>query len=131
MERLIGVYDSDGGLWGDLRYIGGKILGTANCPLCEITHGWHPTGRRSWKQLRSELPMPMDLVHRNEVSPEILHAAGGRTPCLIGLVDGRIVRLLGPEDLEACAGDVSVFRQTLEAKMGAQGLDVASAPKER
>ena len=37
--ELVGVYHADGSLLGELRYIWGKLRGTAHCTLCDITHG--------------------------------------------------------------------------------------------
>ena len=33
------VYDADGGLVGEVRYVVGHLLGRAECALCDITHG--------------------------------------------------------------------------------------------
>ena len=38
IERLIGVYDADGGLRGELAYVLGHLAGRAECALCDITH---------------------------------------------------------------------------------------------
>lgn len=36
--ELIGVYNADGGLFGELRYLVGNARGTAHCALCNIAH---------------------------------------------------------------------------------------------
>ena len=37
--RLIGVYDANGTLSGELAYWIGARLGRRHCSLCDITHG--------------------------------------------------------------------------------------------
>ncbi|QYH35289.1 hypothetical protein [Salinibacterium sp. M195] len=36
--RYTGIYNADGGVWGETRYVIGHMLGTAACSLCDITH---------------------------------------------------------------------------------------------
>ena len=38
ISELVGVYDADGGLPGELAYLWGKLRGTRHCGLCDITH---------------------------------------------------------------------------------------------
>ena len=38
VNRLVGVYDADGGLLGEAAYVWGKVRGTRHCALCDITH---------------------------------------------------------------------------------------------
>jgi hypothetical protein len=108
--RYLGVYDADGGLAGELRYVLGHLLGTAECALCDITHS--PLGRRrSWDGMVAALPAPFALRHRNELT-ESEHRAlehMGLPVVATQLSDGRWVRLLGREELERCAGDVTAF----------------------
>ena len=65
--RLVGVFHADGGLNGELRYMIGKVRGTAHCELCDITHGLNPLGKKQWRELSAELPLPIELVHLNEM----------------------------------------------------------------
>ena len=39
VTALTGVYQANGSLSGELRYVVGKLLGSAHCALCDITHG--------------------------------------------------------------------------------------------
>jgi hypothetical protein len=38
VRRLVGVYDADGTLRGEVGYWVGARLGRAHCALCDITH---------------------------------------------------------------------------------------------
>lgn len=70
--RLVGVYDVDAGLLGEIAYVTGRLLGIAHCALCEITHtaaGEKP----SFALARSGLGVPMLTLHRNQ-QPEALRA---------------------------------------------------------
>lgn len=129
--RILGVYDADGGLSGEIRYVIGHLLGTAECSLCDITHS--PLGRRrSWDRMVAELDIPFDLRHRNELT-------GAETRALQGLELPVVVGLEGPDRrnssdalsepltarvlldrtaLEGCAGDVGAFHAKLTRTLG-------------
>ena len=40
LKAIWGVYHADGGIVGELRYVFGKLRGTAHCALCDITHSY-------------------------------------------------------------------------------------------
>ncbi len=73
--QLVGIYDADGTLAGELRYALGKLTGRAKCALCDITHGWNPMGSRQWKQACAASPVELVLVHRDEATAAQIAAA--------------------------------------------------------
>ena len=112
--RFLGVYDADGGIAGELRYVVGHLLGTGECALCDITHS--PVRRkRTWDAMVAELDAPFDLRHRNELTEaEALVLTPMGLPVVAAeLTDGRWVELLGRDALDACAGDVGAFARVL------------------
>ena len=117
--RLIGVYDADGGLPGELRYVVGRALGRAHCALCDVTHG-AVRARTEFRRCADGLGVPFDLLHRNEAGPELLVA--GLPSVLARTDDGEVVPVLGPDDLEACAGDVDAFERALRDALASKGL---------
>lgn len=116
--ELLGVYDADGGLAGELRYIVGHLLGTAECSLCDITHS--PLRRKpAWDALVRELDPPLTTVHRNEVPGRFAPLVAASPLPLVAAAssDGRVTVLLGPAELAACDGDVERFRAALLARL--------------
>lgn len=113
ITRIVGVYDADGGLRGELAYIAGKLAGR-HCSLCDITHS-PVRRRREWDAYVSSLSVPFDVVHRNERSPSITAATAGREACVVAECDdGRIVFLLSDDDL-AQARDVAGLARALDS----------------
>lgn len=125
--RILGVYDADGGLSGEIRYVIGHLLGTAECSLCDITHS--PLGRRrSWDRMVAALDIPFDLRHRNELSdPESKMLEGLELPVVVALgghdasedSDGPVTArvLLDRAALEDCDGDVDAFALVLTRRL--------------
>ena len=117
VDRLVGVYDADGGLFGDLRYAVGRVRGTAHCALCDLTHGGLRE-RPAWRRLRDRLGVPVDLLHRDERDDRLRAAADGRVPCIVAIAGDDVVPLLGPDELEACEGDLDELERRLLAALG-------------
>jgi hypothetical protein len=120
--RCLGVYDADGGLAGELRYVVGHLLGRAECALCDVTHS--PVRRRpSWDRMVAGLPVPFDLRHRNELTDaERTGLASMGLPVVAAeRSDGGYVRLLDAAALSACEGDVAAFERVLRRALDATG----------
>ena len=105
ITSLVGVYNAEGTLAGELRYWFGARLGRAHCALCEITHGSFRE-KAEWKCESAELPVPFEAIHLDERSPELRLASASATPCVLAAISGAGFEiLLGPEQLEACQSE--------------------------
>jgi hypothetical protein len=106
--RLVGVYNADGGIVGEVRYVIGHLLGTTECALCDITHS--PLRRKpEWDAMVAGLGIPLEVLHRNEVGEDIARAiAAIGVPAIIGLdQNGGVQEVLSAEDLRRCNGSVT------------------------
>jgi len=111
--RLVGVYDADGTLRGEVSYWVGARLGRRHCSLCEITHG-SVRERPEWATCRVGLPVPFDTYHRDDQPDIIRTAASGRAPVVVADTNGGPVLLLGPDALDACAGSIEALVESIE-----------------
>ncbi len=119
VTRLTGVYDADGSLLGEVRYVVGRALGRTHCSLCDITHG-RVRERLEWREACEQLPVPFTAVHLDERSDQERNASDGLTPCVLAhLEDGTIEVLLGADDLDDCAGDPQALRAAIEEALSA------------
>jgi hypothetical protein len=122
VRRLVGVYDADHTLRGELAYWVGARLGRRHCALCDITHGLFST-KREWTQCRGSLPYPFDTFHRDDQPHAVRVALGGRYPAVVAeLVDGSITPLLGPDELDACGGEVHRLVEAVEHALASASL---------
>ena len=121
MARLIGIYNADGGLRGEIAYLLGHMVGTAECALCDITHSPFRK-KRAWKEMEErlveELGHEMVLRHRNETTEAEAKASAGREPCvLIEGDDGNLSMIVDWNDLRVADGSVEVFERILRSKL--------------
>ncbi len=120
LTRLVGVYDADGTLRGELTYFVGARLGRAHCSLCDITHG-RVRERADWRDCRDGLPVPFVTVHRDELPPSLVGFVAAY-PYVAAETDDGPVLLLDGAALEACGGDPEALVAALEAAVAEQGL---------
>ena len=98
-------------------------LGHRHCSLCEITHG-SIRERKDWRECRDAMPIPFDTVHRDESSLEVLEATEGKLPAVVALTPDRAVLLLGPEELEKCAGSPVALIDAVRESAGRVHLSI-------
>src|SRR4051812_7043887 len=119
--RLVGVYDADSTLRGELSYWVGARLGRRHCSLCDITHG-SVRQRPEWKTCKAGLPVPFDTYHRNDQPDSIRVAAGGQAPVVIAETDTGHVVLLAAADVDACDGSIDRLVEAIERSAFDLGL---------
>jgi hypothetical protein len=121
ITRLVGVYDAEGTLRGELSYWIGARLGRRHCSLCEITHGL-VRERSDWQACRNGLPIPFDTFHLDDQPAAVRTVAAGRAPIVVAEVEGTHVVLLGPDEIEVCDGSVDALMSALEVAAASKGL---------
>lgn len=119
--RLVGVYDADSSLRGELAYWVGARLGRRHCSLCDITHG-SVRQRPEWKVCQVALRAPFDTYHRNDQPDNVRVAAAGRAPVVVAETDSGNVLLLAPDDLDACRGSIESMVEAMEHAARRLGL---------
>ncbi len=114
---LYGVYDADGGLWGELKYFFGKVSGQTHCTLCDLTHGWSLRGKKDWSTFVNKGSFEFRLVHRNEHADELKKVTNNRIPCVVQKVGDTHTLIINPRQLTECQGDLEKFKTLLALKM--------------
>ena len=124
--RLVGVYDADSTVRGELAYWVGARLGRRHCSLCEITHG-SVRQRPEWKACQAGLPVPFDTYHRDDQPGSVRTAAGGQAPVVVAETDGGYMIILASPDLDACDGSIDRLVDAIEQAAVRLGLTWAAA----
>tara|TARA_B100000767_G_C19300296_1_gene343210 strand:+ start:155 stop:526 length:372 start_codon:yes stop_codon:yes gene_type:complete len=114
--RLYGIYHADGGIIGELSYVIGKIRGTAHCSLCDITHNKIST-KKEWKEFVNNLGAPIELLHLNERSNELMKISDNKTPCIVSEINNKLEIIVTSEELDICKKSVDKFKEILNKKL--------------
>ena len=121
ITRLIGVYDADGTLRGEIAYWIGARLGRRHCSLCDVTHGAF-TEKSDWKRCRTALPVPFDTYHRNDQPDEVRRATGDHAPVVVAETAEEILVLLDDAQISAAGGDPDHLITAIERAVESLGL---------
>ena len=118
---LIGVYNADGGVIGELSYVLGHLIGVRSCSLCDISHS--PVKMKSsFKALKRELieqhGIAVKMIHRNERNEREAKASEGREPCvLLEYQDQSISMFFDSAELKTLAGNVESFEKLILSRL--------------
>jgi hypothetical protein len=115
VNRLYGIYHADGGIIGELSYVIGKFRGTAHCSLCDITHN-KISAKKEWKEFVNNLGVPMELLHLNERSNELMEISDNKTPCVVSKINNKLEIIITSEELEICKKSVDKFKEIINNK---------------
>lgn len=121
ISRLVGVYDADGTLRGEVAYFVGARLGRAHCSLCDITHGTF-RAKPEWQRCKDGLPVPFDTYHRDDQPDDVRSATGDTAPVVVAVTSDDVVVLLDGAALDACDGSVDAMVAAIETAADARGL---------
>lgn len=127
VERLIGIYDADGTVWGEVSYWVGARLGRAHCALCDITHG-SVREKSEWQRCRDGLGVPFEAIHRDDRDEELRALTDGKLACVVAATGDGPRILVGAAELEACAGDPGRLATRITAALDEQGLTLPVPP---
>lgn len=126
IERLLGVYDADGTVVGEIGYVVGHLLGRRACALCDISHGVLRR-RPAFDEAVASLGVPVEMLHRDEQPAGLAAVTQGELPCVVAEGDGECAVLLDRAALAACEGDPAVFAAAIRAVATERGLALRAA----
>ncbi len=107
--QLIGVYDADGTVWGEVSYWVGARFGVRHCSLCDITHGTFRE-KSEWRECRKELGIEFLTFHRDDQPDDVREHLNGQYPAVVmRREDGRIEGFMNADDIESCHASPDTF----------------------
>jgi hypothetical protein len=116
VRELIGVYDADATLWGELSYWVGARLGQRHCSLCDITHGLF-TQKSQWRDCAGQLPVPFLTYHRNDQPDDVRNCIGDALPAVVARTDDGVRVFVTSAELEACHGSPQMLFELLASRL--------------
>jgi len=132
IERLIFVFNAGSGTFNAFVDSAKKLLMIRGCTLCSITHGL--AGEKSeWRDCKEEIGVPVDYVHKDEITPALARVLGdgdANLPCVVAEAGGELILLLGPDVLDRCKGSVADLKGRLGVFSAMKGLELPQSVAE-
>jgi hypothetical protein len=111
--ELVGVYDANSTVIGEVSYWVGARLGKTHCSLCELTHGLF-TQKSEWKNCSRTLSVPFRTFHRNDAPTDVLAQLNGSFPAVLARTEKGPEIILTSEQLENFDGSTERFSEWLK-----------------
>ena len=120
-SELIGIYDADGSLMGEIKYIFNKIVNDKHCSLCDITHG-SIKEKDEFKACKARLPVPLRTIHLDEQDEALKEFTSSNlcVPCVVGRKRNNrndFDIILNDDDLQSCNKSVDDFEKLLQERL--------------
>ena len=120
MIKLIGVYDADATLVGELSYWIGARFGARHCSLCDITHSLFRE-KSQWREcqsrLESDLHVEFETFHRNDQPEDVRACIDGKYPAVVMRGDdGKVSIFLNASEIYACGKSPERFVAEISRK---------------
>ena len=120
MNKLIGVYDADETLWGEMSYWIGARFGVRHCGLCDITHSLFRE-KSQWRQCQSKLEhdlhIEFETFHRNDQPDDVRACIDGDYPAVVMRGDyGKVSMFMSAGEIEACGVSPEQFVAEISRK---------------
>ncbi|KZZ45294.1 hypothetical protein A3759_09990 [Thalassolituus sp. HI0120] len=112
-REFVGVYNAEGSLLGEIRYLIGKLTGTRTCALCDISHIL-AAEKESFTAFKENFPVPFFNRHLDELDAAQLELAQNRAPCILALDDDGWQVVATRQHLEQCGKSVKKFTALMQ-----------------
>ena len=121
MTKLIGVYDADATLLGEVSYWIGARFGVRHCSLCDITHSLFrekPQWRECQSRLESDLQVEIETFHRNDQPDDVRACIDGKYPAVVMRGDdGAISMFMTASEIDACGASPEKFAAEISRRL--------------
>jgi len=126
MDRLVFVYNADGGLLNALGDWTHKLVSpqTYPCSLCALTYS-HWGMRREWKRFVRALDAEVVFLHRDELGARY-GEPNAELPAVFREDDGALQPLIEAPELDAC-GSLDALVRLVQARVAATSRPPRSA----
>ncbi len=123
IERLVFVHNADSGILSSVIDSTRKLLSINGCALCSLTHSLAGE-RNEWTTCKETIGVPVEYLHRDELTPSTRAVVGNQLPCVLAEAGGETIVLLDSEVIGRCKGSVADFRGRLTLHAAMRGLDL-------
>ncbi len=114
--EILGIYDGEAGILGEIKYGAQKILGIKECSLCNITHKG-VSKKKSWLAFQKKFGLDVKLVYLNQQDKDLKEFTNQKVPCIVGKQNNGYVMLIDSVELEKLQGNVEDFFKLLKEKL--------------
>tara|TARA_B100000965_G_C19487640_1_gene711513 strand:- start:502 stop:873 length:372 start_codon:yes stop_codon:yes gene_type:complete len=119
IQKIYCIYNAEGTLKGELKYIYDKYINNIKCSMCEITHS-AISPKKKWKVKCATYKIKIECLHLDELPKNIKGLVSNKAPCVVGQMNSGIKILIHDKELIKMNGDIDSFFHSLDNKIKIQ-----------
>ena len=109
------IYNAEGSIIGELKYLLLKYFYGFKCSMCEITHNSF-LEKKEWRKLVSNSSYIIKAVHLDEQPDDLYQFSNGKAPCVVAKSNKSFKFIFTNDELKSFGGDVQQFFNKLDMK---------------
>ena len=113
VRKIYCIYNAEGSLKGELKYLYKKYFKDIKCSMCDITHSTF-TQKKKWKNKCLTFPLEIECMHLDELPSDIKILVNDKTPCVVAQINSTNKIIIKDEELIHMEGDVDSFFSHLD-----------------
>ena len=80
--KIYCIYNAEGSIFGEIRYLYNKYIKDIKCSMCDITHNSF-SEKSDWVKKCIEFPFKIECLHLDELPIEIKDIVKDNAPCVV------------------------------------------------
>ena len=107
-QKIYCIYNAEGSIKGELKYLYEKYFKDIKCSMCDITHGVF-TQKKKWGNNCSASHLNIKCLHLDELTKDIKDLVINEAPCVVAQVNSTNKIVINNKELANMGGDVDSF----------------------
>ena len=106
--KIYCIYNAEGSIFGEIRYLYNKYIKDIKCSMCDITHNYF-SEKGEWRKKCNEFPFKIECLHLDELPIEIKDIVKDNAPCVVTQKKSVNEVVINNKELTSMNGDVDSF----------------------
>ena len=106
--KIYCIYNAEGSIFGEIRYLYNKYIKDIKCSMCDITHN-SLSEKSEWRNKCKEFPVKIECLHLDELPIEIKDIVKDKAPCVVAQKRSVNEVIIKNKELTIMNGDVDSF----------------------
>ena len=106
--KIYCIYNAEGSIFGEIRYLYNKYIKDIKCSMCDITHN-SLSEKSEWAKKCREFPFKIECLHLDELPSDIKNIVKDNAPCVVAQTKSVNEIIIKNKELTKINGDVNSF----------------------
>ena len=112
-HKIYCIYNAEGSIKGELKYLYKKYFKDIECSMCDITHGVFKQ-KKKWVSKCLASKLNIKCLHLDELPNDIKDLVINKAPCVVSQINSTNKIIINNKELANMSGDVNSFFSHLD-----------------